>query len=77
MLSDKQAIDALSLIKLGAYYGVIDAKNVARIDKLIIAVSPFNLVGAAVRPLNTEKARAIYRAETVRNTIKNIAKLNL
>ena len=77
MLSDKQAIDALSLIKLGAYYGVIDAKNVAKIDKLIIAVSPFNLVGAAVRPLNTEKARAIYRAETVRNTIKNIAKLNL
>lgn len=77
MLGDKQAIDALSMIKLGAYYGVADVKSVVKLDKLMISVAPFNLVSAADRPLNTEKSREIYRAETVRNAIKSIAKLNL
>ncbi len=77
ILSDKQAIKALSLIKLGVYYGMINATSISKIDKLMISVAPFNLVSAAPRKFKNEQACNIYRAEMVRNAIKDIAELNL
>lgn len=76
MLSYEQAITAVSLVKLGAYYGIIGLKNAAKPDELLISVSPFNLESAADRPLKSEADRSVYRAELVRATIKNIARLN-
>lgn len=71
-LSNQELIRYFAFIKLGAYYKLIPVKRVFALDELMTSLQPYNLISAADRPLNTPEERDVYRAECVREALKEI-----
>ncbi len=73
-MSNHEFVKLASMIKLGAYYGLVNITDEAEINELITAVQPFNLVASADRHLRTAEERDIYRAKIVRSALQTIIK---
>lgn len=71
-LSGDELIKYLSFIKLGAYYGLLDVKRIAKLDELETAMLPYGLVSSSDVPLADADERDVYRAAYVRETLKGL-----
>ena len=72
-ISSKEALNLLSLMRMGVDLELFAANSRPVVDELFILVQPAHLQKAAARKLTAEE-RDVYRADMIRNRLKNVAK---
>ena len=60
-----------ALVKLGAYYGLLNISDRARLEKLVTDVQPANLIALCAKKLDADE-RDVYRAEYASKVLKSI-----
>ena len=72
-ISSKEALNLLSLMRLGVDLEMLPANCRPVVDELFILVQPAHLQKAAERKLTAEE-RDVYRADLIRDRLKDVAK---
>lgn len=70
-VASKEALNLLSLLRLGVDLGILPGELRGKIDELFIGTQPAHLQRAANRKLSAEE-RDAFRADLLRNHLKNI-----
>lgn len=72
-ISSKEALNLLSMLRMGADLELVPATARTMIDELVIMVQPAHVQKAARRKLTAEE-RDVYRAELIRQRLGNLSK---
>ena len=67
-MTSKEALNLLSLMRLGADVGLFDAAARGAVDEMFIAAQPAHVQKAAERKLSAEE-RDVFRADLVRERL--------
>ena len=70
LLSEKEALDALSMLRMGAYLGLLDGMASTRLNRLLISIQPAHVRMNSGRSLTDEELDE-RRAELVREHMDN------
>jgi protein arginine kinase len=71
VITSKEALTHLSLLRLGGHLGLLEADSVRRCDGLLTEIQPAHLQFSAGRKLDPEERDAI-RAEIVRSRLQSL-----
>jgi len=75
-VSSKEALNLLSLLRMGIDLELFPAATRGVVDELFIISQPAHIQKAAERKLTAEE-RDVYRAELIRERLKNVSKPNV
>ena len=70
-MSCREFMKLAALVKLGAYYGLLNISDRARLEKLVTDVQPANLIALCAKKLDADE-RDVYRAEYASKVLKSI-----
>src|SRR5690606_2793551 len=71
-ITSKEALNTLSVIKLGLDLGLFPASAMESVDELFIETQPWHLQKNARRPKLSPEERDVMRAEIIRTKLKNL-----